>query len=380
MCDNKSMEKIGILGGTFDPIHVEHVRLAKSAIEELGLTKLLIMPTRIPPHKTVMPTPAIDRIAMLKLAFDGVDRVEISDFEITNEGKSYTYLTVEHFKKTTGAELYFIVGGDMINDFKNWKYPERILNACTLCAFGREDYFTDYDTLQEYFKNTFGKTFTKLSYVGKTQSSTEIRTKASFGLSVEGMTDARVAEYIKANDLYKGDKYVQFIKDNLPEKRIIHTANVVITALKKVRELKLDSEKVRISATLHDCAKYMDYTKVEGFILPDGVPKPVVHAFLGAFVAENILGVTDMEIIDAIRYHTSGKANMSLLGKLIFVADMVEEGRDYQGVDKLRELYEKQDFESCFVECLKEEFLHLINKKQYIYSETVNAVEYYVKN
>jgi len=106
----------------------------------------------------------------------------------------------------------------------------------------------------------------------------------------------------------------------------------------------------------------------------------VVHSFLGAFIAEKYLGVDDQEILDAIRFHTSGKANMTLLGKLIFVADMVEEGRDYEGVEYLRELYEQEDFEKCFVECLKEEFLHLLNKKQRIYVETINAFEYYVKD
>ena len=141
----------------------------------------------------------------------------------------------------------------------------------------------------------------------------------------------------------------------------------------------LDENKVRIATTLHDCAKYIDHTKVKGFVLPDGVPQPVIHSFLGAYVAEKVLGITDEEILDAIRYHTSGKADMSLLGKLVFVADMVEEGRVYDGVEKLRELYEKEDFEHCFVECLKEEFLHLINKKQSIYVETINAFDFYVK-
>ena len=165
----------------------------------------------------------------------------------------------------------------------------------------------------------------------------------------------------------------------LPLKRVKHTADVVIAALQKVKALGLDSEKVKIATTLHDCAKYIDYTKVEGFVLPDKVPAPVVHAFLGAYVAEKVLGVTDPEILDAIRYHTSGKADMTTLGKLVFVADMVEEGRTYEGVEKLRELFEKDDFELCFVECLKEEFLHLLNKKQYIYEQTINAFTYYVK-
>ena len=136
---------------------------------------------------------------------------------------------------------------------------------------------------------------------------------------------------------------------------------------------------MRIAATLHDCAKYDDYKAYADFKLPKDVPPPVVHAFLGAFVAEKVLGVTDKEILDAIRYHTSGKAEMSTLSKLIFVADMIEKGRNYVGVEELRAEYEK-DFESCFRQCLKEEVAHLINKKEYIYAETLNAYDYYVKD
>ena len=81
------MKKIGILGGTFNPVHVEHVALAISAVSELGLDKLLIMPTYLPPHKNVIPAPAIDRVNMLKIAFSGQEKIEISDYEILKEGK-----------------------------------------------------------------------------------------------------------------------------------------------------------------------------------------------------------------------------------------------------------------------------------------------------
>lgn len=374
------MVSIGILGGTFDPVHVEHVRLAKCAIKELGLNKLLVMPTFLSPHKTTNPAPAKDRFAMLKKAFEGVSEVEVSDFEILKEGKSYTYQTVEHFSKTTNAKLYFIVGGDMLTDFKTWRYPERILSCCTLAVFGRDGFKTDFSFEKKYFKEQFGKEFVTLSYVGSDESSTKIRVYSSFGLDVEGMTDEGVAQYIRDNNLYKGDKYVEYIKSNLPKKRIIHTANVVITALKKAKELNLSPEKVKTTATLHDCAKYLRASDYKDFNLPKDVPAPVEHAFLGAYVAEKILEISDEEILEAIKYHTSGKAEMSQLAKLIFVADMVEEGRDYEGVEELRKLYEGKDFDSCFVECLKEEFLHLLNKKQKIYQETVNAVAYYVKD
>ena len=374
------MKKVGILGGTFNPVHVEHVNLALSAVEELNLDELIVMPTYISPHKTEASAPAENRRDMLKIAFKDYDKITVSDYEIEKQGKSFTYLTVEHFKSQGDIDLYFIVGGDMLTDFKTWKFPERILSACTLAVFDREEFFTDYALEEEYFMENFHKKFVRLSYRGKDASSTKIRVYSSFSLPLDGIAPDGVGEYISKCGLYGGDKYTNFIKKYLPPKRVKHTADVLICALKKAKSLKLDTEKVKIAATLHDCAKYLDYTKIEGFVLPDGVPAPVVHSYLGAFVAEKYLGVTDEEVLDAIRYHTSGKAEMSTLGKLIFVADMVEEGRDYDGVEVLRALYEKDDFEKCFIECLKEEFLHLINKKQYIYAETINAFNYYVKN
>jgi predicted HD superfamily hydrolase involved in NAD metabolism len=149
--------------------------------------------------------------------------------------------------------------------------------------------------------------------------------------------------------------------------------------VEKAKELGLDKEKVRISAMLHDGAKYLDHNDYADFVLEADVPAPVVHAFLGAHIVQTKLGIQDEEIINAIRYHTSGRKNMSTLEKLIFVADMVEEGRDYQGVEYLRNLFYNDDFEKCFKECLSEELTHLLNKKQYIYKETLNAYEYYLK-
>ncbi len=373
------MNRIGIFGGTFNPAHSEHITLAERVVDELKLDRLFIMPTYLPPHKNVIPAPAEQRLEMARLAFGHIKNAVVSDYEITAEGKSYTYLTVEHFKSVyPNSELFFIVGGDMLIDFKNWRYPKRILSACTLAAFGRDDYAVDYDGISEYFKKTFNEDFIRLNYTGKSFSSTKIRVYSALGLSVENLTAPAVSEYIKNTRLYQGDKYAEFIKNNLPYKRLKHTADVVTCALSKTKELGLDAEKVRIATILHDCAKYMDKNAFEGFTLPPDVPKPVEHAFLGAFVAEKVLGVTDGEILDAIKYHTSGKANMTTLGKLVFVADMVEEGRTYEGVEKLRSLY-AGDFETCFRECLKEEVLHLINKKEYIYVETLNAYEYYCK-
>ncbi len=371
------MQRIGIFGGTFNPVHSEHVEIAERAVKELSLDKLYIMPSHISPHKTRTPASVEDRINMLKLAFEGLKNIEISTYEVDNGGTSYTYLTVEHFKREyPNAQIFFICGGDMLVNFKSWKNPQKILDNCTLAVFEREGFFADFKKEQEYFIQTFGKEFVKLNYIGKDYSSTRLRVYTELGLDLEGQIPSSVIEYIKSKNLYS-NALCDFVKKNLTEKRKVHTAEVMVTALSKCKELGLEENKVYTACLLHDCAKYLNIEDYKECSLPEGLPKPVVHAFLGAFVAEKVLKIVDEEILDAIRYHTSGKANMSLLGKLVFVADMVEPNRDYEGVEKLRELY-LTDFEKCFIECLKEEMIHLINKKSQIFIETLNAYDYYV--
>lgn len=374
------MKKIGILGGTFDPVHIEHVRLATESVKELGLDLLLVMPTFLPPHKSDFPTDAIHRLNMLKLAFEPFDKIAVSDYEILKREKSYTYLTVEHFKSVyPEAELYFIVGGDMLTDFKTWKNPDRILNCCTLAVFDREDFYTDFESERDYFSKTFGRSFIKLAYVGKHYSATKVRVYSALDLDIFDEVPQGVGEYIKENRLYNGGSACEFVKTVLPKKRLIHTANVAVTALKKVKELGLDKEQVFNAAIYHDCAKYLDPANFKDFKVDPDMPKPVIHAFLGAHILENVLKIQDEEVIDAVRYHTTGKANMSTLSKLIFLADMLEEGRDYEGVEMLRQLYER-NFDLCFKTALKEEVIHLENKGGKIYYETLNALKYYTEN
>ena len=371
------MEKIGIYGGTFNPVHSEHINVTEQAIRELNLDRLFVVPTFSPPHKTTS-TDAKFRYEMACIAFSKNQKITVSDYEITKGGKSYTFETILYFRSIyPNAELFFICGADMLKDFKTWKNPDIILGSANLAVFDREGSDVDFDKEREYLKEKYGKEFIKLNYVGKEISSTKIRVYSAFGLDISKYTCKEVADYITKTKLY-ADKYADYVKGVLTEKRLIHTANVVVCALRKAKELGLDEYKVFVSATLHDNAKYIDYKAVEGFVLPEGVPDKVVHSFLGAYIAEKTIGVKDEEILDAIRFHTSGKANMSTLGKLIFVADMVEEGRVYQGVEHLRELYEK-DFNECFIECLKEETAHLIRRGGDIYVETMNAYNYYVK-
>lgn len=370
------MKRIGLFGGTFNPVHVEHVNVIKNAIEEFNLDKILIIPSKIPPHKDVVPVSGEHRKRMLELATREILKAEVDDFELNRDGKSYTYITVEHYARVfKGDKLFLFIGEDMLLDFKTWKNPDLIMDKVELVAFLRDGFNADLQKEREYFLKAFGKSFIKASFTGEKVSSTLIRTRAALGLPIKNVDDL-IEDYIKKNSLYAGDKYTKFLKKNLTEKRLVHTASVVETAVRKARETGISESKIVLAALLHDCAKYLDVKDFKDFKIDSNVPEKVVHAFLGEHVARTVLGVEDEEVLDAIKFHTTAKPNMSTLAKLIFVADMVEEGRNYEGVSGLRELF-KGDLDFCFKECLKEEMIHLQKRGGDIYYLTTQANQYY---
>ena len=159
----------------------------------------------------------------------------------------------------------------------------------------------------------------------------------------------------------------------------MHTLRVVIYALKFVDKLKLDYNKVFIASLLHDCAKNninYGYIYNNKLVPLDSKNTPIAHAFCGSIVAKEKYGITDTEILDAIFCHSTAKPNMTNLAKLVYSADMLEEGRDFDGVEKLREKFDK-DFDRGFIACLEKTVLHLQKENKEIYPLTIDAYNYY---
>ena len=380
----KGMKRIAIFGGSFDPVHTEHVRLAEAAIKGLGLDKLLVMPAFAPPHKRGKAlAPDCHRLEMCRLAFSHLDEVEVNDYEIAQGGTSYTYLTCRHFRaQYPDAELFWLVGTDMLRDFYTWKNPDDILSNVTLgvCARDEKDGWEREE--QDVFEKRFGKDFAVIRYNGAPVSSTEIRLLTAAGEDISHLTAQKVAEYIATNGLYE----VPFAKKALSlEKpsRAMHSIRVARLALEKAKALHLPETAVLTAALLHDCAKNLPANShyLDGFAPPaewGEVPEPVVHQYQGAFVAERCFGVQDEDVLNAIRYHTSARPNMSALEKLIFLADMLEEERAYRGVDELRNLFWAQDgLDSCLAEALYQTLLFLEEKGGAVYPLTRAAYEFY---
>lgn len=203
-------------------------------------------------------------------------------------------------------------------------------------------------------------------------------------MSLTSYVSEKVAAYIEKQGLYA----IPHAKAALAlekEERMLHSLRVAELAAARAVKLGIPEKKAIAAALFHDCAKNLpkDSEYLRGFASPTEwgeVPKEVFHQFAGAYVAENAFGVTDTEILDAIRYHTSARPNMCELEKLIFLADMLEPQRRYKGVDELRALfYQGKDLDECLTVALKETLLFLKEKGGEIYSLTERAYEYYAQ-
>lgn len=372
------VKKIVIFGGTFDPPHIEHINMAKACDDELSPDLFIVIPTFEPPHKrTLFCASPTDRIEMCRLSFCGMKNVVISDYEIQNEGKSYTYLTVEHFAEVYPcADIYFLLGTDMLTSFDKWKFPDRILKKVKLVLCLRDGENISADEAISEFHRKFPDEITKISYIGKDMSSTEYKTSRMLGLDTSHMTSPEVNEYVIKNNVYPADKYFKFISENLKPSRVFHTEGVILASLAFAKKLGVDSYKTLLAALLHDCAKYLDYRDFDGFKLPENVPQPVIHQYLGEYVAREILGVTDNEVLNAIRYHTTGRPKMTKLEKIIFCADMVERSRDYPELEFLRQSL-RENFEQGFYECLKASVDFVKASGNQVFDLSLKALSYY---
>lgn len=369
--------KIAIYGGAFNPVHREHVNCAVAAKKEFGLDKVIIVPTNLSPHKggSLSARPS-QRLAMCRLAFGGLEGFEVSDCELKRGGISYSYVTCRRFKKLYPSdELYFIMGADMFATFPDWKEPSEILKCVTPAVCFREGEPEPAPLIKNFSARLKGEVVT-FPYRGKDISSTRIRTLAALGEDISQYVTENVKNYIRSHNLYALPE-VWGVKKLLTEERWRHTVGVAVMAAKYAPRLHVFEYDAIVAAALHDCAKYLGESSPElkGFVFPRDVPPPVMHQYTGAYVAEHTFGVRDEHILNAIRYHTSGRENMGALEKLIFLCDMLEEGRDFVGVEELRKVM-KKDVDECLFESLKHQLGYLKSQNKPVYPLTERAYEY----
>lgn len=379
--------RIGIFGGTFNPPHLGHRRLALSLMESAELNKVLIIPTCTPPHKKSSELASEQhRLNMCRLEFSE-ECFEVSELEIKRKGKSYTVDTVAQLKKLyPHDELFLIIGSDMLLSFHKWYRYEDILKNVTLCVATREREISS-QNLMTYSRDVLKLCENEIIISAVEPfvcSSTAVREKIKAGESTDFLLGNEVREYIMCNNIYT-DKYAFYkdlLKQRLVEKRYIHSLNVADSALLLAQKYGADPEKAYFAGLVHDIMKnasdeeQLQIMEKGGIILSrtEKQNKKLWHAMAGECYLCTEMDVTDSDILNAVRYHTTGRAGMSLLEKVVYIADYVSAERDYSDADIMRDLAFNRGLDEAALYALKFSFCSLSQKEKLIHTD---SVEYY---
>ena len=350
--------RIGIYGGTFNPPHIGHLRSAKTAANQLGLDLLIIVPSGIPPHKPLPDdTPSADaRLHMTQVSFAGLKNAVVTDIEAKSPHVSYSIDTVASImREYPGAELFLLMGTDMYLTIYQWKEAPALLDMITPVVFSRgsgdRKRVADYSDVIE---KRFGvRTETVINDVVDISSS-QIRDMFPKRKGVEYVND-EVYSYIISKRFYGAKPDWEWLRTRaysmLSPKRIPHVVGCEEEAVRLSKRWGADSDEAREAAILHDITKILKpeeniaiIQKHGGFVgdLNRGEEK-LLHSKTAAIIANTEFGVS-YAVSEAIIWHTTGKARMTDLEKIIYLADYIEPTRDFEGVDALRTLsYENLD-------------------------------------
>lgn len=358
--------KIGIYGGTFNPPHLGHMEAARTAMEQLKLDRLLIIPDREPPHKELEDNAAApeQRLEMARLMADGLGpRAEASDLELKREGKSYTADTVEQLhEQFPDDELWLLMGTDMFLTIQNWYQPERIFQYAGVAAFARshEDTGAMFQEQSQYLAQRFHARTTIVTLPQIVEiSSRDLRRMLASEWTGGNVDPGQylwqpVYGYIlreglfgtKADLKHLSDKHLRAVSYSMVKaKRLPHIRGTEETAVALAKFWGVDPEKARRAGILHDCTKYWGLDQQVACcdkygIELDGLERISVkflHSKTGAALAKYVFGEPD-EVFNAIYCHTTGKPGMNTFEKILYLADYMEPSRDFDGVEEMRRL------------------------------------------
>ena len=341
-----------IYGGSFNPPHKGHLNAARNAVAELKPDKLLVIPDCQPPHKTMSedaPTPE-QRMELCRIAFAEVPKAEVSDIEILRGGKSYTSDTLRALRERwPEARFTMLVGADMLRTIDAWHDADYILRTAAIAAVSRNRGEQASLRLKaSALRHSHGAEVRLIAARPLPASSTELRS----ALGTRGglrMVPEREYAFIVKHRLYGVKINFRWLRKQgyamLKPTRIPHVRGCEEEARKLAARWGADPDQAAEAASLHDCTKKEDLAGqlrlCEKYgIIPDEMERvsgKLLHSKTGAAIAEREFGLTP-EAVSAICWHTTGKADMTLLEKIIYMADYIEPNRDFEGVEPLRAL------------------------------------------
>lgn len=382
--------KIAIYGGTFNPPHRGHVESLQAVYEQAKPDRVLVIPASIPPHKELAAgsPDAEERLELTRLAFKELPYAEVTDMELTRTGKSYTSDTVaELLRKYPDAELMLAMGTDMFLSFETWHEYRYLIDNVTMLVFarreGEDEKIFKYG---EYLESKYGAKINYIMHDPLPLSSSEIRRLLPRRLGRELLPGVVFARIVKNGD-YAAKPDFPWLREQsyayLSPKRIPHVQGCEWEAVRLAKRWGESEEDAAEAGILHDITKKLVLS--EQLILSEkyGIINDtyetanvkLLHAKTGAALARDLFNISD-RVYSAIRWHTTGKPDMTLLEKIIYMADYIEPNRDFPGVDKLRKLaYE--DLDAAMVLGLKMSLEDIRSYGAEPYEATVSAYEWY---
>ncbi|MBQ7623786.1 MAG: nicotinate (nicotinamide) nucleotide adenylyltransferase [Clostridia bacterium] len=371
--------KTGIFGGTFNPPHEGHAEAARAVMRALSLDRIIFVPTAQPPHKALPRFSATEeqRLCMTRLMAESVEGASVSDIEILRGGVNYTADTLSEFKKLYPEdELYLLMGTDMLLSFGAWKRPADICALASLAVFRREE--NDLEKIKAAAKET-EKAYGGRVCVIENDPIVFSSTKARGG--DRQMLSPAVEKYVSDHCLYVDtDALCESVKGRLSEKRYAHTLGVASLSCELARIYGEEENRAFCAAVLHDCAKEMPLSEQLSICEKYGVKqdydednlKELIHADTAAALAKAEYNMCD-DVCRAIKYHTTGNDEMTLLDKIIYVADACEENRKWDKAPALRE-QAKRDLDGAVVFLLDETVKRLEKNGKKPYYRTRTAL------
>ena len=304
--------RIGIFGGTFNPIHDGHIYIAKQALKNLKLDKVVFIPNYISPLTTKETSVSFEqRFEMVQIAIQNEENMEVSDIEKQIGTISYTYQSLKKFCEK-GNEYFLILGADQAENFTNWKHYKEILSLAYIVVASRGVELKAY----EY-------PFISLLCAPHPASSGLIRQGDFFYLPKS------VRDYVFQNELYLDD----IVLSKMGEKRYLHCKSVQLVCIELAIVHGLDVHKASLCGLLHDICKEIPKEEMEQYMVLESerareYAYPVHHQYASARYCQEKLQIMDNEIIEAIRYHTTGGVD-NPYAYLLFIADKIEPLRGY---------------------------------------------------
>ncbi|WP_438340382.1 nicotinate-nucleotide adenylyltransferase [Mycoplasma sp. 125] len=333
--------KIGIYGGSFNPIHKGHISLAKFAINELSLDRLYFVPTNKNPFKNSSEYVANNhRINMINMVLE--DKMFLSEFETNRKGNSYTIDTINYFRsKFPNDELYLFIGTDNVPMLNKWKKIDEIANKVKICAFNRGNKFSKVN-VKKFNVRILNNTIYNFS-------STKYR-KGDFS-----QVEDRVQKYIGENFLYFEEIAKNLIFDIKDKEKQFRYFHLKWTAEFAIKLAKLNNYKIKNAyqaGYAHDITKNWneqdayDFLEKYGFSRTNLEPYKL-HQTTAFFWLRDVYKYNNPEVLSAIKKHTSLDIELSLLDKILYVADKISQGRRWEGIEKIRQL-SFQNFDKAF--------------------------------